>query len=196
MMNSTPRPDTVRTYLDRLARALRVLPLEDRAAILAEIESHIADRISGGRSVDDALASLGDPAELAQAYLDQYKLEDALSRASNASLMAAILERATRNLLALVTGLGALMLYLLAVSFAAVAVLKPVMPQNVGFFWGNAAVVFGILDKAPAGTPELLGYGIIPISVVACVLCYLAGTALMRFGGRLLLRKSAIPQKT
>jgi uncharacterized membrane protein len=195
-MNPTSHTDAVRHYLDHLKRALRVLPSEDRAAILAEIESHIADRISGGGSVDDALASLGDPAELAQAYLEQYKLEDALSRASNVSLMAAIFERATRNVLALATGLGALMLYLFAVSFAAVAVLKPVLPQSVGFWWGKSDYALGILDKAPTDTPELLGYGIIPISVVACVLCYLAGTALMRFGGRLLLRKSAIPQKT
>jgi uncharacterized membrane protein len=190
MMN--PHPDAIRHYLDCLTRALRILPPEDRTAIIAEIESHIADRIAEGSSVADTLSSLGDPVELARAYLEQYKLEDALARSSNLSLMAAILERATRNILALATGLVALMLYLFAVSFAAVAVLKPVLPQNVGFWWGKTAFLFGIMDKAPADTPELLGYGIIPIAVAACVLCYLAGTALMRFGGRLLLRKATI----
>lgn len=182
----------VRDYLRRLERGLRPLPHDDRLSIISEIKSHIADRLAEPNAMTaEILESLGDPDELARSYVEQYRLEDALARSANGTLLLAILDRATRNLLALATGLGAVMIYLFALSFAAVAVLKPVLPEHVGFWFGPSAFDFGILDKAPADTPELLGYAIIPVAVIACVLCYLAGTALMRFGGRLLLQKKA-----
>ena len=188
---STVNSDATGQYLHRLERGLRILPPEDRATIIAEIRSHIADRLSAtGASVQEVLDGLGDPAELAQGFLDQYKLEDALARSAPGTLMLAILERATRNLFAFAIGLGALAAYGFALSFALVAVMKPILPQQVGLWWGKSAFVFGVIKLIPTGTTEMLGYWIIPMALVATVLCYLAGTSLMRFGGRLLLRRA------
>jgi len=185
--------DAVTQYLNRLARALRSLPAEERATIVAEIKSHIEDRSAAtGGSPSEALESLGDPLELARDYLDQFRLEDALERSAHSTLLIAILERAGRSLAAAALGFVALCFFLFTASFAAVAVLKPVIPQQVGLWTGPDIFTFAILDKAPASGTELLGYGIIPVAIILGILCFLAGRALTRLGGRILLRQTSV----
>lgn len=181
-----------REYVRRLQRALSPLPKEDRLAIVAEIESHIADCTGAGKTpLFEVLEGLGSPEELAATYVEQYRLTDALSGSKHISLFFIVLERATRSILALTTGLAAALFYVFALAFAAVAVLKPILPGNVGFWFGPGVFDFGAIDKPPAGVHELLGYWIVPVGVVLAVLCYLGGARLMRFTGKRLLRKTA-----
>lgn len=180
----------IHDYLSRLKRALRLLPKEDREAIVAEIESHITDCIAAGTTpLFEVLESLGTPEELAASYIEQYRLADAIAGSKNISLLFIVLERASRSLLALTTGLAAALLYVLAISFAGVAALKPILPGNVGMWVGPDVFVLGAIEKAPAGVHELLGYWIIPVSIALAVLSYLVGAKLMRFTGRRLLHK-------
>ncbi|NIJ47672.1 DUF1700 domain-containing protein [Rhizomicrobium electricum] len=180
-------------YLATLERALRSLPAEERASIIAEIRSHIEDSMAAsGKPIEDVLDSLGDPLELASAYLDQRKLEDAVVRSAHGTLLIAILEQAGRSLVAALLGFFALFFYLCMVAFAAMAVLKPIIPQLVGLWWGPHIFAFAILEKAPTGGQELLGYAIIPVAIVLGVGSFLAGRALTRVGGRLLLRKTQV----
>jgi uncharacterized membrane protein len=186
---------TLAAYIAKLERALRSLPADERHAIIAEIKSHIDDRtVSTGMPLDDTLEKLGDPLELAQAYLDQRKLEDAVVRSAHGTLLITILERAGRSVAAALIGLCAVSLYLCAIVFAAMAVLKPILPQQVGLWFGPHMFAFAIMDHPPTNATELLGYSIIPVSLVLGVLSFLIGRALTRFGGRVLLRKSqALP---
>ncbi len=187
--------EAAQQYLDRLKRALRFLPAEDRDAIIAEIESHIADRTSvGGKSIADTLETLGDPDELARAYIEQYKLEDAVVRSAHPTLLITILEKTGRSLAAGFLGLISLTCYLSSIVFAAMAVLKPILPQNVGYWVGPHAHTLGILDKAPENKVEVLGYWMIPVALMLGLLFFFIGRALTRLGGRVLLRKTkALP---
>lgn len=188
MMNNTIESEAVRAYLQRLERGLHLLPKDDRSAIVAEIKSHIAERLAETDiTVHYVLESLGDPDELAQSYVEQYRLEDALAR-SSLSLLVVILRRAARSIVALVTGFVAISFYLFALGFLFVAAMKPITPERTGLWVDRGEISLGAFNAAP-GAHELLGYWVIPVSVAGALLCYVAGTALMRFGGRALLRK-------
>lgn len=188
-MNQTGA-DAAQAYLARLKRALRFLPEDDRNAIVAEIESHIADRATvGGNSIFDTLEHLGTPEALAESYSEQYRLEGALARSAYGTVLIEILERATRSLLALVIGVGACLIYGLALSFAAIAVLKPVWPGHVGLWVGSSTFSLGIIDNPPAGITEALGYWVIPVCAAGAILSYMVARKVLRIGGKVVLRK-------
>lgn len=179
-------------YLAALERALRSLPAEERTSIIAEIRSHIEDSTAAtGKPIADVLENLGDPLELARAYLDQRKLEDAVVQSAHGTLLVAILERATRNVAAFVFALISALLYLCSIVFIAIAVFKPIIPANVGLWWGPDVHAFGIIYGLPAGAREILGYWVVPVGVIAAILCYSFASKLMRVGGRQLLKTSA-----
>lgn len=186
--------DLVTQYLRQLERGLRTLPETERTAIIAEIRSHIEDRTAAtGNPVFDTLDSLGDPVELARSYLDQYKLEDAVVRSAHGTLLITILEQTGRSVAAGVLGLCALTLYLCSIAFAAMAVLKPIIPQQVGMWTGPHLNAFAILaNTPPPDTVEHLGYALIPVAIILGVLSFLGGRALTRLGGRMLLRKTSV----
>ena len=64
---------------DYINQVLTRLPptLPSRAQIALELRGHIAERLSGGRSIDDVLRQLGDPETLAQSYLQAEPLVNA-----------------------------------------------------------------------------------------------------------------------
>lgn len=182
----------VREYLKRLDRGLRPLPHDDRASIITEIKSHIFDRMAEPNAMtDDILENLGAPDELARIYVEQYKLEDALARSADLSLLLTVLQFAGRSLVAFCTVATALTAYLFGLCFLWVAAIKLVFPHNVGFWWDATTFSLGAFDKAP-GPHEIMGYWIIPFSILSAIVCYLLGRTLMRFGGRLLLRKKLV----
>jgi uncharacterized membrane protein len=63
-------------YLERFERALTRLHVADRRDVVAEIDAHIADAMSAGRSPDDVLQRLGAPERLARAYMASALFED------------------------------------------------------------------------------------------------------------------------
>lgn len=191
-MNGMPPQDAelAARYLKRLRRALRPLPEGDRTDIVAEIESHITERSSAGElRTQNVLAALGDPETLARSYVEDHELLNAVHRASPLPLLATALGRATRSATAFLVGLVGVIAYAFAISLAAVAVLKPIAPRNVGLWRGPDNVNFGFLSTPPS-TPELLGLWIAPLALVGALAFYLAGTGLMKLWGRRLLRRS------
>ncbi len=63
-------------YIDKVLACLpRATPL--RAQIALELRGHIAERMSQGQSLEEAVAQLGDPATLAGSYLSAVPLEPA-----------------------------------------------------------------------------------------------------------------------
>ena len=59
------------TYLEKVDRYLRPLPLSERTDMIQEIKSEIAELEAGGVCIEDILARLGDPKALAGAYLGE-----------------------------------------------------------------------------------------------------------------------------
>lgn len=58
----------VKHYLDQFRASLQGIPEAERADIVREIESHIAEAVDGGRSLADVLERLGPADRLARAY--------------------------------------------------------------------------------------------------------------------------------
>ena len=175
-------------FLRRLEVALEPLPATERNDIVAELRSHLADR---GEQGDDrlraTLASLGEPEDYARPYLQDRQLADALQRVTPGLALMSILGRAGRSFLAFGIGLGVVILYCMALSFTALAILKPLAPANTGL-WTGRVFGFGFMSPPPP-TPEILGLWMVPICGLGAVLCYIVGTALVRTGGRLILKK-------
>jgi uncharacterized membrane protein len=182
-------PKAESAYLRRLDIALHALPQPDRVSIIAEIESHIAERLSEGAKLEMVLERLGPADALGQSFLEDQELSRVLSKGSPGALLVNILGRATRSITALVCGAVAVALYALGIVFSAIAVLKPVFSAHVGFWVAPGDVALGVSRGVPLGH-EILGYWIIPLSVMAAVLCYILATGLLKFCGRLMLRRS------
>ena len=182
-------PDTAtRAFLRQLDAALAPLPSPERTDVLAELESHLAERAEQGDvQLRAALESLGDPHEYARPYLEDGQLAAALQRAAPASALISILGRAGRSVTAFCVGLGVVTLYSMGLSFAALTVLKPLAPSNVGLWMGHS-FQFGFESQPPA-SPEVLGVWMVPLCALLAVVFYIAGTALVRRGGRLILRR-------
>lgn len=64
---STQHPEAD-TYLKRLDAALKKFKLAERAEIVADVRSHIADALSFGKPLPDVLRAFGKPEALARAY--------------------------------------------------------------------------------------------------------------------------------
>ena len=56
-------------YLEKVEKHLKPLPVSERIDIVQEIKSEILELRGEGRSAEDIFARLGDPRELAKAYL-------------------------------------------------------------------------------------------------------------------------------
>ncbi len=183
-----PTPPTLRLekrYLRRLRWALRGLPAPDRAAIIREIAMHIAERsCKSPTGLADVLAGLGDPVELAHAYLENLDRGHPWLGASSDLPAAVLLGWATLSLSRFVVGFAALLLGAGAVLLTAVAVFKPLAPRSVGLWIEPDHFTFGVLAApGPAGT-EVLGLWIVPVAVSVALIFCRAGLALSKLASR------------
>jgi len=182
----------IETYVRRLTGALHPLPPEERSAIASEIRSHLSDCAARGEgALGRALEGMGVPELLGRSYVEEYRLAGALDKGSPLRLLAIVLGLAARGLAGFFGGLGVLSLYLIGATFFLLAGAKFVEPANVGMWTAPGYFAFAILDAPPpASAHEVLGYWIVPLSVVLGVACLLGGTRLLHWIGRRILKKS------
>ena len=193
-MSPTEFPEDVDTYLAQLERELGPMPAQERARIVQEISGHLAERAAvGPQMLHATIVQLGTPRALARSFIDDWTLTGALERRAGPPILWAILRRAWRSLAAIVIGTVGVLLYALSVTFAAVAVMKPITPHNVGLWVGpdGRLANFGIIYGATHDGPELLGWWVIHLSAIAEAQLWLAAGWALRNGGRLLLRNTA-----
>jgi len=184
------REQEIDAYVRRLLWALQPLPQEDRLGIASEIHGHLSESAGrGAGELDRAIGKLGSPALLARSYVEEYELAGAINRAAPATLLLNLLNRGTRSVAAFFGGVGALCLYLFAASFALIAIAKLIVPSEVGAWVGPHSFTMGIPGTPPGGAREVLGYWIVPISVVLGALCFVGGGKLLRLIGRRLLAR-------
>jgi len=177
-------------YLKRLRWALSHLPAEDREEIVTETRAHFAERIAQGATVDEVAASFGEPEAYARRFLENYEISVALSSGSTTRMMATALKAIGSGVGSFFAVLGLVLLYLTALTCLVVAVLKPIMPENVGFWTGEDLLLLGIVSDSvvggmglvgdTAGAEERLGYWIIPLSLVAGAVVYLMSNSMLR----------------
>jgi len=190
-MTPTEFPEDAATYIAQLERELAAMPAEDRKRIVQEIGGHLAERAEiGPQMLHATIVQLGTPQSLAGSFLDDWALSGALKRGSGLRILWVILRRAWRSFAAIAIGTAGVLLYLFSGAFAVVAVMKPITPRNVGMWAGPDGGIadFGLIFGMSHSSPELLGWWVIPPSLAAAVLLWMAAGWVMKRGGRLLLR--------
>lgn len=136
-------PAAVERYIVALRAASQVIPAAEREDFVFDIQSHVLDRIAAERTpdagrIDEILAAVGDPADLARLFATDAILRRASRSISPWTLLRATLRWAMKGLAGLVAfvitigGFGAA-----AVCYAVVA-LKPLLPDNIGLWHGPA----------------------------------------------------------
>lgn len=178
--------DPIERYLAQLKKALHGASAEEQEEILSDIRSLIQEHVEeGGETVDAVLARLG-PAE---ALADNYRVEGLLVRAAYSSapldLIRAACRWSVRGLIGFATAALVFYGYLMGLAFLAVAILKPFLPANTGFFTGKDVFFYGFIDSGHEPIREHLrehlGYWIIPVSIVLSLFCFIATTRLARW---------------
>jgi hypothetical protein len=182
------------TYLDQVRRRLHALPASEVEEVLAELRSHVLDRVEGAltpRSVEQALDALGSPAEVARLNVTERALATVDDSPAPVRVLRALYRIATVSVVGVFVFLASLFGYSLALGFFLVAVMKPFQPGRVGLWrvpepGDPNSFSIGIVEAAP-GREELLGWWIIPLGLVlAAALAYLTwrfGVASVRMMG-------------
>jgi hypothetical protein len=174
--------EQVERYLLRLRLALADTPEREKQDILAELRSHIVDRLADTSAlpeqiVEQTLAGLGDPETLAASYQSRGLMRRAASTFSPALILRATLRWAMTG----VRGFGVLMVlligYLLSFSFYVLAFAKPFFPDRVGLWMepGDLSTLhMGMELYAPPPQHELLGPWFVLVSLLLGSLCLIA----------------------
>jgi hypothetical protein len=163
-----PRIDS---YFARVRIALRGLPEPEIDDILRELRSHVEELTGNEESgIEAALRSLGDPVDLAQTYRSENQLVRAECSGSPLVILAG-LRHANRGTLGrtAVTALYVLGYFGMGTLWAG-ALEKVLAPSRGGLwytpgdFWSTTLIVGG---NPPAGARELLGWWVVPITLIA-----------------------------
>jgi len=152
----------VRGYLFVLERSLNLgLPREVAQDAAREIESHVRERIAAVSASSDErgaleqiLAELGPPLRVAQAYSTERTLEEAVITGRFLPMVRAVFNLAETTVGGFFAAILLFVGYMAGASFLLIAALKPIFPNNVGFFSVNG----------PGSLPTSLGIHPYPAS--------------------------------
>lgn len=139
-----------RVFLRKLTRELSILPGDQRRPVIEDVEAHLADARAAGRPIEEALAGLGTPREVAERYADELGLDkrpDPFRRAVIAlgvaaigvGILTAVLVPLSAGELARTTGWGPMILALVVP--VALAALPLLLPRIAGIIASVASAV-------------------------------------------------------
>jgi len=164
----------VNGYLFVLERSLKTfLPADVVRDAVREIESHVRERVAAADAapnerdvVERILSELGPPLRVAQAYSAERTIDEAVATGRFVSIIRAVSHLAVSTIGGFFAALGLLVGYLTAFCFVALAVLKPIFPNNVGIQFVHGVPV-GLGAHFPMSPDIDLrgGYWIIPIAL-------------------------------
>ena len=179
----------VNGYLFVLERSLKAfLPRDVVRDAVREIESHLRERVLAAThapveraALERILAELGPPLRVAQAYSAERTIDEAVATGRIVPIVRAVGHLASTTIVGFFAALGLLVGYLTAFALVAIAVLKPIFPNNVGVQYVRGFPVgVGAHFPLEPGVELHGGYGLIPVAVV----CGLAVFVLTQRGAR------------
>jgi uncharacterized membrane protein len=183
----------VKEYLAELGRSLGTMPLAERDEILREIATHIRDCEESQDSVENVLARLGSPRELAAEYRNGILIRRALRSFSPLLVMRATGRLATKSVVGFAIFLCAFVGYIAGAGFVITAILKPFLPRLIGLWVGPHAFTFGLWVRGSGGfgigwytaeqaasVREVLGFWYIPVALVLGAIFLHVTTLVMR----------------
>lgn len=184
----------LRGYLYVLERSLVLgLPRDVVDDARREIESHLRERVAAvpagadeRGALEQILAEMGPPLRVAQAYSTEHVVDQAVVTGRVIPMLRAIWQVALTSVAGFLAVIGLMSGYLIGAAFLAIGILKPIFPNNVGFWSVNGPGSFptslGIQFPAE-GTPAG-GNWVILIGLV----CGLGALVLTHRGARRYLR--------
>jgi len=165
----------VNGYLFVLERSLKTfLPRDVVRDAVREIESHLRERVLAATHSPDEraaleriLTELGPPLRVAQAYSAERTIDEAVATGRIVPIVRAVGHLASTTIVGFFAALGLLVGYLSAFALLAIAVLKPIFPNNVGvqYVRGFPVGVGAHFPREP-GVELHGGYGLIPVALV------------------------------
>lgn len=179
MMPSHPIPSPlisrhpISTYLHALAAQLGKLEKADAEEVLREIESHIHDVVDQAEARGDALditallANFGPPEALAAQYVAH--IQNGAPPPAGFRVIQRVKQTVTRGLYYSMAAFG----FSIAIALLMLALAKIIDPSSVGVWsvaGGNSISITWSGSPYP-DAQELLGYGLVPIALVAAVWC-------------------------
>jgi uncharacterized membrane protein len=173
---SEPGEARVRGYLFVLERSLNIgLPREVTRDAVREIESHLRERIAAVTAsadervaLEQILAELGPPLRVAQAYSAERTLDEAVLTGRVVPIVRAIWHLAVTTVVGFCAALCLFVGYLAGLAFLVIGALKPIFPDNVGFWSvnGEGSIPTSLGIKFSATTPPAGGNWVILIGLV------------------------------
>ena len=132
----------IRGYLYVLERSLRsFLSPAVAADAVREVESHIRDSVMLAGDVPDErvalegiLERLGPPMRVAQAYSLELVMDEAATTGRFMAVLRSLAHAATTGVTAFFAAFGLFVGYSIGAAFFVVAIMKPLFPNNVGFW--------------------------------------------------------------
>lgn len=170
----------IERYLLRFRIALGNAPQVEKDELVAEIRSHILDRLASDPEAA-ILADLGPPEKLAAAYLAEGLLKRAAWSVSPILIMRATLHWAMTGVRGFLVFLVLLVGYVTGAGFYICAIAKPFFPEYVGLWTGPHRFSFGLIVPPETATGEILGIWFAPVALVLGSLCLIGVTHFVRW---------------
>ncbi len=152
-------------YLGKLRQALPQMPVAEREEIVREISVHIRECAEQNSDVDTILQRLGPAENLASQYGRELMIQSASRSLSPLLILRATFYLAMRGVEGLLLFLVALFGYTLGGGLVITAILKPILPREVGLWVGPHLFNFGLHSPAPSADREILGWWYIPVAL-------------------------------
>lgn len=184
MKAASAEHDEIQEYLTQISAGLKGIDEAQKCETLAEIGSHLTERVAelrvqgAPRPIEQAIASLGDPAELASAFVAVARAKRGIRSYAPWSLIRSAARVAKTGVKGLAAFLLGLFGYGAALGGLLAAMLKPFIP-GVGLWVGRWGLVWGVKPDAQAGR-ELLGRYFIYASIALSFAFASATTLLLR----------------
>jgi uncharacterized membrane protein len=163
----------IRGYLYLFERSLRsFLSQEVASDAVREVESHIRDAVAEAGDVPDERAALegilqrlGPPMRVAQAYSLELVMDEAAATGRLVAVLRSLFHAATTGVVAFLAAFGLFVGYAIGIAFIFVAIMKPIFPNNVGFWMTPNGILVSSGVNFPAVREGLVfhtSYWIIP----------------------------------
>ena len=179
------------TYLAQVRRSLKGLSEAEVREVLLELRAHVLDKVEGNltpNTVETALTALGSPRDVARANVTERVAAVMETQRGFFGVFAAVVRLAGLSIGGFILFMISLVGYGMAAGFLFVAVWKPFDPQHVGMWMSPGSYTLGTLDHPHS--PEMLGWWIIPLGLLASLLFGYLTFALDRFCIRAMVRSS------
>lgn len=154
----------IEDYLRRVRAGLASLPETVREDVVAELRSHIADRVEAGHEPAAVIAALGAPEDYAARMYDAHQVTEALSTRRTGALVGALIRSMAVNGFAIAAAIALFFLWSFVVSVAGVAVWEITDPEHTGLWVSDRVFFIGKIDD-PSIANDVLGVWIFPLTL-------------------------------